>query len=124
MTSPLARTVLIVDDEFLVGAGLQMQVEELGLEVCAVVDTADAAVAAALAHRPALVLMDMRLIGQRDGVDAALEIHQQVGSKIIFIIGSRDQTTLDRIALDHPEALLFKPISDRLLRGAIDRALA
>jgi len=63
--------------------------------------------------------MDMRLRGERDGVDAALAIHERVGSKLIFVTGSREPATLDRIGLDHPAAVLFKPVSDRQLRTAI-----
>ena len=94
------------------------------MAVCATAATADDAVALAQAHRPELVLMDMRLRGDKDGVDAALAIHATVGSKVIFITGSREQATLDRIQLDHPAGVLFKPISERQLRNAIDAALA
>ena len=115
--------VLVVDDEYLIAQGLCLQVEDLDLAVCATAASADEAVALAQAHRPELVLMDMRLLGEKDGVDAALAIHHTVGSKVIFITGSREQATLDRIQLDHPAGVLFKPISDRQLRSAIEVAL-
>jgi two-component system, response regulator PdtaR len=112
--------VLIVDDEFLIAMGLSMQVEDMGREVCATAATADDAVALAQKHRPAIVLMDVRLQGDKDGVDAALAIHRHVGSKVIFITGSREPATMARIHMDHPAAVLFKPISDRQLRLAIE----
>jgi DNA-binding NarL/FixJ family response regulator len=118
------RQVLVVDDEFLICQGLCLQVEDLDMAVCATAATADEAVALAQAHRPDVVLMDMRLRGDKDGVDAALAIHTSVGSKVIFITGSREQATIDRIHLDHPAGVLFKPISDRQLKTAIDAALA
>jgi DNA-binding NarL/FixJ family response regulator len=117
--SELQNCVLIVEDEFLIAQGLTLQVEDMGLTVCATAATADEAIAAAVEHRPRLVLMDMRLRGERDGVDAALAIHERVGSKLIFVTGSREPATLDRIGLDHPAAVLFKPVSDRQLRTAI-----
>ena len=117
--SELQACVLVVEDEFVIAQGLCMQVEDIGLSVCATAATADDAVAAALAHRPMLVLMDVRLRGEGDGVDAALAIHQHVGSKVIFVTGSREPATLDRIGLDHPAAVLFKPVSDRQLQTAI-----
>lgn len=120
--SELQKCVLIVEDEFLIAQGLILQVEDMGLPVCATAATAEAAVAAALEHRPMLVLMDMRLQGELDGVDAALAIHERVGSKLIFVTGSREPATLDRISLDHPAAVLFKPVSDRQLRTAIQGA--
>ena len=124
MSGLAKRSVLVVDDEFLIAQGLCLQVEDMDMAVCATAATADDAVALAQAHRPELVLMDMRLRGEKDGVDAALAIHATVGSKVIFITGSREQSTLDRIQLDHPAGVLFKPISERQLRNAIDAALA
>jgi DNA-binding NarL/FixJ family response regulator len=118
------RSVLVVDDEFLIAQGLRLQVEGMDMAVCATAATADDAVALAQAHRPEIVLMDVRLHGDKDGVDAALAIHDTVGSKVIFITGSREQSTLDRIQMDHPAGVLFKPISERQLRTAIDAALA
>ncbi|CAN5405424.1 hypothetical protein BH10PSE3_BH10PSE3_08900 [soil metagenome] len=117
-------TVLVVDDEFLIAEGLCMQVEDMAMAVCGTATTADEAVALAMMHRPELVLMDMRLRGEKDGVDAALAIHENVGSKVIFITGSREQSTIDRIYQDHPAGVLFKPVSDRQLRLAIGTALA
>ena len=117
-------TVLVVDDEFLIAEGLCMQVEEMEMAVCGTATTADEAVALAMMHRPEVVLMDMRLRGEKDGVDAALAIHETVGSKVIFITGSREQATIDRIYQDHPAGVLFKPVSDRQLRLAIGMALA
>ena len=119
----LNRTVLVVDDEFLIAQGLRMQIEEMGLPVCATASSAEAAISLAEIHRPALVLMDVRLSGPLDGVDAALAIHQKVGAKIIFVTGSREDSTQARIALDHPSAVLFKPITSGQLRRVVDEAL-
>jgi DNA-binding NarL/FixJ family response regulator len=118
----LQSCVLVVEDEFLIAQGICMQVEDIGLPVCGTAATADDAVAAALEHRPMIVLMDVRLQGLGDGVDAALAIHEHVGSKVIFVTGSREPATLDRIGMDHPAGVLFKPVSDRQLRTAIEAA--
>jgi len=120
----LEDCVAVVDDEFLIAAGLTMQLEELGMTVCGTAATAEEAVALVQANRPAVVLMDVRLAGEGDGVDAALAIHATVGSKVIFVTGSREPATLDRIQQDHPAGVLFKPVTDRQLREAIDQALA
>lgn len=121
--SDLQRQVLVVDDEFLIAMGLINQVEEMGLTVCGSASTADEAVALARLHRPMVVLMDMRLDGTKDGVDAALVIHEEVGSKVVFITGSQEPDSLARIRSDHPCAILFKPVSSNQLRGAITVAL-
>jgi len=119
----LKKSVLIVEDEYLISLGLTAQIEDMGLKVCATADSADAAVIQAETHRPAIILMDVRLRGDRDGVDAAQAIFHTVGSKIIFITGSREQRTIDRIDQDHPFAVLFKPISDKQLHAAVNDAM-
>ncbi len=117
-------TVLIVEDEALIALGLQMQVEDMGLNVCDIAATADDAISLARIHKPAVVLMDMRLRGVGDGVDAALSIYETIGSKVIFVTGSREPATIDRIKLDHPSAILFKPVSQEELADAITAARA
>ena len=111
--------VLVVEDEFLIADCFVDEIESMGLTVCAVADTAQKAIALAREHRPSLVLMDVRLKGPKDGVDASIAIHDSVGSKVIFITGSREPANLKRIAMDHAEAVLFKPLRGYELRAAI-----
>jgi len=119
----LEKAVLIVEDEHLIALGLSAQIQEMGLPVCATADTAESAVAQARMHRPAIILMDVRLRGEKDGVDAAQAIYESVGSKIIFITGSREQKTIDRISQDHAFATLFKPVSDLQLETKVHEAM-
>jgi DNA-binding NarL/FixJ family response regulator len=121
--SDLQRHVLVVDDEFLIVMGLIAQVEHMGLTICGSASTADEAIELARLHRPMVVLMDMRLDGSKDGVDAALAIHEEIGSKVIFITGSREPSTVARIHTDHPCGVLFKPVSSQQLRDAIAAAI-
>jgi AmiR/NasT family two-component response regulator len=123
MSDPRQR-VLIVEDEFIIAHALRLKVESMGLNVCGMAATAARAVALAHEHRPSIVLIDERLRGTEDGVDAALAIHKSVSSNMIFITGSQEPSTIARIQLDHPAAVLFKPISDRQLRDAIERTLS
>jgi AmiR/NasT family two-component response regulator len=95
----------------------------MGLDVCGRAATAERAIELAREHRPSLVLMDMRLEGDKDGVDAALAIHESVGSKFIYITGSREPETLKRIETGFPTAILFKPLADRQLRAVVEAAL-
>lgn len=122
--SDLQREVLVVDDELLIAMGLIDQVEDMGLTVCGSASTADEAVALARLHRPMVVLMDLRLDGTKDGVDAAFIIHEEIGSKVIFITGSQESDSLARIRTDHPCAILIKPVSSHQLRDAITAALS
>jgi CheY-like chemotaxis protein len=119
----LKRCVLVVDDEPIIAELWCMHLEMIGVDVCGTAATAEAAIALAQEHRPAVVMMDVRLRGKEDGIDAALAIDGLVGSKIIFITGSKDPETLARIKLFHPTTTLFKPVSDRQLQSVIIGAL-
>ena len=124
MNPTLNNCVAVVDDEFLIAAGLTQLLEDMGIAVCGTAATADEAVSLVVTARPAVVLMDVRLAGDKDGVDAAIANHAGVGSKVIFVTGSREPQTMERIRLDHPAGVLFKPVTDRQLRQAIETALA
>lgn len=121
--SDLAECVLVVDDEVMIAELWCMVAEDMGLKVCGRASTADAAVALARAHRPRVVLMDVRLPGGRDGVDAAMAIHRLMKSRIIFITGSKDPSTVARIALGDPAAVLFKPVAEWQVRTALEAAM-
>ena len=116
-------SVLIVDDEFLIVMGLHYMAEEIGLNVCGTAATARDAVRIAQEHRPQIVLMDVRLKGKQDGVDAALAIHETVGCPVVFITGSKEPETIQRIHQDHPAFILIKPILLHQLRDAVSRIL-
>jgi DNA-binding NarL/FixJ family response regulator len=121
--SDLRECVLVVDDEALIAELWCIHMNAMGMEVCGTAATAEDAIALAQEHRPRLVLMDMRLQGEKDGVDAALTIHTAVGSKVIFITGSKEAGTMTRIQLDHPAAVLFKPVFDRQLKATVNEVL-
>ena len=115
---------LIVEDEFLIAEGLRVQLETFGLDVCGVATTAEQAVALNEQHRPDLVLMDVRLAGERDGVDAAMDIHEATQTPVIFLTGSREDMTIARINKDHPAGILFKPVAPLQLQRTIQGVLS
>ena len=115
-------TVLIVEDQFLAAEFLKIWAVAYGFEICGVAKSADRAVELASQHRPDIVLMDMRLEGERDGVDAALEISQTQRPRIIYCTGSSEPSAMKRIAEDHPFEILIKPINHEDLGEAMLRA--
>lgn len=114
--------VLIVEDQFLASEFLRIWSEAFGFEVCGVATTADSAVKLAKEHKPTHVLMDVRLDGEKDGVDAAMAIHPAIDTRIIYCTGSSEPSTVTRIQQDHPFDVLFKPIDPKLLGDALMRA--
>ncbi|WP_404381267.1 response regulator [Caenispirillum salinarum] len=111
--------VFIVDDDFLIVEYLRDAVEDLGLTVAGTAATADDAIRLVREARPDVVLMDVRLRGHSDGVDAARSIHADLNVPIIFITGSNEPQTLERIGKDSPRAVLIKPITPDQLQTVL-----
>jgi DNA-binding response OmpR family regulator len=118
-TSPLHR-VLIVEDELLVAWHLESLSRDLNFEVCGLVPDGDGAVEQAIDLDVDLVLMDIRLAGRVDGIEAARRIREQRDVPIIFITAHGDATTRAHIERVVPGApVLAKPITADRLREAI-----
>jgi two-component system, response regulator PdtaR len=120
MSSPKGK-VLIVEDQFLASEFLRIWTEAYGFEVCGTAKTAAEAIELTKLHRPTHILMDVRLEGDEDGVDAAMAIQNIMNPRIIYCTGSSENSTVARIKQDHPFEILFKPIDARLLGEALLR---
>ena len=114
------KTVAIVEDDFLIAEYLRMTCVELGAEVVGMASKPDEAIEMIERLTPAYVLMDVRLGGKRDGVDVAIKSHRSYPDmKIIFITGSNEPPTIDRINSDDPHEILIKPINQGDLAKAL-----
>lgn len=118
-----APRILIVEDEFIVSMEMEAALAEAGFAVVGVANTADQAVQYATRERPDLVIMDIRLIGQRDGIDAAIEICRSTGIRCVFATAHRDAQTLARAEAASPLGWLTKPYTRDMLVGTVQRAL-
>jgi CheY-like chemotaxis protein len=116
---PLPR-VLIVEDELLVAWHLESLSREQNLEVCGLVPDGDGAIEQAVDLDVDLILMDIRLAGQMDGIEAARRIREQRDTPIIFITAHGDATTRAKIEMVLPGTpVLAKPITADSLKEAI-----
>lgn len=105
-----------------------MQIEtalgEAGFDLAGIAATAEEAIAIAITTRPTLVVMDIRLAGRRDGIDAALELFRDHGLRCIFATAHRDPDALRRAAPARPLGWLQKPYSMdsliELVRGGLN----
>jgi two-component system, response regulator PdtaR len=118
------RRILIVEDNDFVAHQCETALIDAGYEVVDIVTTADAAVKAAVERRPALILMDIYLRGQRDGIDAALEIFERCGIRSIFASALADPSGKARADAARPLAWLAKPFTDQKLVRTIEAAIS
>lgn len=116
-----AKTVVIVEDDFLIAEFLKITCSELGADVLGMASEPQEAIDLIVEKSPKFVLMDVRLGGRRDGVDVAIRTHEHLpDTKIIFVTGSNEPPTLDRINQDHPHCILIKPINPGDLEKAFN----
>jgi diguanylate cyclase (GGDEF)-like protein/PAS domain S-box-containing protein len=116
--------VLIVEDEALIAEELYERLTRLGMHVVGSVDSADLAVYTAAHARPDLVMMDIRLRGERDGVDAAAEIQRDGDVPVVYVTSHADRTTLDRAMHTAPFGYVLKPFREQELLVAIEMAVS
>lgn len=115
--------VLIVEDEFFISLSTEIMLEAIGHVIVGTAVSADEAERMATQERPDVILMDIRLIGSRDGIEAATNIHDKLGIKSIFVTANTDAQTRARAIRAQPLGFIEKPLTERRLReqlSAID----
>jgi len=122
LTPPEPRA-LIVEDETLIAEELKERLSGLGFSIIAAVDTADEGIAIATREHPDLVLMDIRLKGEKDGVQAAKEIREQVDVPIVYLTAHSDRLTVERVKATEYDGFLLKPFQRRELQSTIEVAM-
>lgn len=115
--------ILIVEDEGIVAADLADTLTGLGYDVVATTDTATGAIANAAELDPDLILMDIRLAGPSDGIQAAATIRRERQIPIVFLTAHSDDDTLSRAIGTQPFGYIVKPFKTPELRCAIELAL-
>ncbi|MBD2516700.1 response regulator [Nostoc sp. FACHB-973] len=121
-TSETVR-VLVVEDEYILAINLQESLESLGYTVLDIADSAETAIEKATQLRPNLILMDIRLRGEVDGIQAAEQIWHYLQIPVIYLTGHSDKSTVERATLTSPFGYILKPIREQELYVAIQTAL-
>ena len=121
--APPKKRILIVEDEPIVAMDLSAQLEQIGYEICATEETGRAAIAAVHEHLPDIVLMDIVIKGDMDGIETARHIGKGLQVPVVFLTAFSDPTTVERAALAAPHGYLTKPFQTKELRAVIEVAL-
>jgi len=118
-----AERVLIVEDDLLVASEMEATLLEAGFEIAGVVATGKEALQLAQAESPILAVMDIRIAGDRDGIDTALELFRTHGIRCIFASAYSDHDSRLRAAPAAPLGWLQKPYSMASLTTVVRTAL-
>ena len=116
-------TVLIVEDEALVGLELQEILEGLGYNVPEVISSGDAVVEGVLKYKPNLIIMDIHLRSFIDGIDAVKRIKMLDDTPVIYLTAFPNSEIKDRAMTTNPVAYLIKPFKEEELIKYVDKAL-
>ncbi|MBT4290657.1 MAG: PAS domain S-box protein [Deltaproteobacteria bacterium] len=115
--------ILIVEDEVVTALEMESTLEEIGYTVISIVDTGEEAVAIAKEEKPDIVLMDIRLQGEMDGIDTAEIIRSEFGIPVIFSTAFLDEERIERAKITMPFGYVLKPIQESDLKVTIEMAL-
>jgi CheY-like chemotaxis protein len=114
--------ILIVEDELIVAMDLKQILEQYGLEVVGIAESAYVALQIAVEAKPDLALMDINLAGQMNGIETARQL-RAYGVPSVFLTAYCDDKTLASVAEEMPYGYLIKPFSSRELKIALQVAL-
>jgi DNA-binding LytR/AlgR family response regulator len=119
MTKP---RILISEDEVIIAEDLAASLEELGYETCAI-DPGEDTIDLIRESHPDLVLLDINLHGNADGIEIGARIREEFNIPFIYLTAYADHATIDRAKKTEPDGFLVKPFDEKSLRSAIEIAL-
>jgi len=115
--------LLVVEDEVLVARDIQARLQRMGYEVVGTVARGEDAVTTALAESPDLILMDINLKGEMDGIEAATQINEVSSVPVIYCTAYSNDEVLERAKITSPFGYVLKPFDNRELEINIEIAL-
>ncbi len=122
-STPCKLRILIIEDESLIAEDLVERLVRIGFSVIASVDCAEEGIPIAVRENPDLVLMDIRLSGAIDGIQAAQQIRSQVDVPIVYLTAYSDRLTVSRAKATDFDGFILKPFQERELSSTIDVAI-
>ncbi len=115
--------IMIVEDEWITAEDIRMSLQSLGYTITSMVTSGEEAIKNAEKDRPDLVLMDIMLKGEMDGIEAASQIRSSYDIPIIYLTAYADEKILERARITEPFGYIVKPFVNEDLKIAIEIAL-
>lgn len=115
--------ILVVEDEAIIAMEIESSLQKLGYEVTSVVNNADDALTKIGREKPDLVIMDIRIHGDADGIDTADIIKNRFNIPVVFSTAYLEEDRIDRAKITMPFGYVLKPIQERDLKVTLEMAL-
>ena len=116
--------ILIVEDEMVIGANISLELTKLGYEVTGIVPRGEEALVHLKEQTPDILLLDINLKGELDGVETAKEMQKTHNVPIIYLTANTDDANFNRAKETHPYAFITKPFKKLDLKRAIELTLS
>lgn len=118
-----ATKILVVEDEAIVAESIRIKLKKMGYYVISTASSADEAIRKTGEYLPDMVLMDIVLQGEMDGIEAAGQIHTLFDIPVVYLTAYSDEKTLLRAKITEPFGYIIKPFKERELQVAIEISL-
>jgi CheY-like chemotaxis protein len=115
--------ILVVEDENIIATNIRLELTGMGYEVPAIASSGEEALQLVAETQPDLVLMDIVLKGNMDGIEVSEEIRDQYDIPVVFLTAYADDPTLRRAKITEPYGYLLKPYEEKELQTTIEIAL-
>ena len=117
------KSVLLVEDDDIIAKIADWRLKNLGYQVCGRAASGAEAMELVVKYRPDVVLMDINLRGELDGIETARMIKKGFSIPVIFVTSHSDGPTVERARESKPDGFIIKPFDDNDLRVAIELVL-
>ena len=117
------KRILLVEDEVIVAMTIEDSLLNMGYEVIGTVDNGLSAIEMTEREKPDLILMDIRINGDMDGIEAVEEIKKKADIPVIFLTAHSDEATISRVLKTNPYGFLVKPFREKELYANIETAI-
>lgn len=116
--------ILIVEDEAVVSLDITRRLEKMGYEIMGRLASGEEALELIQQDRPDLVLMDINLQGEIDGIETANKLYQDHNIPVIYLTAYAGESTLERAKESKPYGYILKPFKERELHATIEIAIS
>lgn len=114
------KKVLLAEDDFILTLVHRKYLEKIGCEIIDSVTNGEAAIMSALKNVPDFILMDIRLEGKMDGIEAMIEIQKKINIPVIYVTGNSEPSVLERAQATNMKGFLIKPLHIEGLKKIVD----
>lgn len=115
--------ILVVEDEIIIAMEIADRLKEMGYEIVRIVPDSEMALKTAIEQKPDLILMDIMLPGNVDGIETTAQIHAKIDIPVIYLTANADSSTLERAKSSDAFGYLIKPFEEKELNSTIEMAL-